>query len=254
MTLGPPTTPAGDRRPVLLDREKHRHWRIDPTAGSAFAREATSVPVAAAEFADACKEYAVAFSRDANRQVVPVAMLGLRRAENLFVNAEGRWTGRYVPASVRRYPFLFASLPGQNSVGVCIDGAFTEVDAPAGESLFDESGQDTPFLTRTIAFLTRYQQELKRTEQFCQRLDRAGVLNEMQARADLVDGRSFNIAGLLVVDEKKLMALPDAVALTLFRAGEMHLVSLHLASLSNLQTLVDGVAARPSAIIPAPRP
>jgi hypothetical protein len=74
----------------------------------------------------------------------------------------------------------------------------------------------------------------------------------MNARADLVDGRTFSVQGLLVVDEKKLVALPDATALTLFRGGEMHLVSMHLLSLSNMQQLVDRLARRK--LPPAPQP
>jgi hypothetical protein len=77
---------------------------------------------------------------------------------------------------------------------------------------------------------------------------------EMNARADLVDGRSFTVNGLLVVDEKKLLALPDATALAMFRSGELHLVSMHLASLSNMQRLVDRLAQRKSPLTPAPQP
>ena len=76
----------------------------------------------------------------------------------------------------------------------------------------------------------------------------------MNARADLVDGRSFTVGSVLVVDEKKLMALPDATVLQLFRAGELHLVSMNLMSLSNMQGLVNRVAERKSPLQPAPLP
>ncbi|HWP11641.1 MAG TPA: SapC family protein, partial [Ramlibacter sp.] len=89
---------------------------------------------------------------------------------------------------------------------------------------------------------------------FCERLERAGLLRQMDARADLVDGRSFTVSGLLVVDEQKLMALPDATALSLFRAGELHLVSMHLVSLSNMKQLVDRMARRKSPPQSAPGP
>ena len=69
-----------------------------------------------------------------------------------------------------------------------------------------------------------------------------------------MDGRSFAVNGLLVVDEKKLMALPDAVALSLFRSGELHLISMHLASLSNMQKLVELMAQRKSSLQPSPKP
>lgn len=231
-------------KPVLLDRERHRRRRVRAAQGFGFARAASSLYVAGAEFNEACKEYAIVFTRSPAGQVAPVVMLGLRGGENLFVDDQGRWNARYVPAFVRRYPFVLAQLPGQ-ALGVCIDEAFEGVNEEEGEPLFDAQGQDTPFLRNALDFLAQYQREHLRTEAFCQRLDGAGLLTEMDARADLADGRSFTVGSVLVVDEKKLLALPDAVALSLFRAGELHLVSMHLVSLSNMQRLVDQVAQRP---------
>ena len=240
-------------KPVLLDRDKHRKLRVKPGSSFAFARKANSLYLAGVEFNEACKEYAIVFTRGAQQKIVPVAMLGLRGRENLFVDAGENWAAGYVPAFVRRYPFVLAELPGQ-SLGVCIDEAYGGLDNKEGEALFDARGGNTPFLQNALDFLTRYQQEFGRTEGFCRRLEQAGLLTEMNAKAQLVDGRSFAVNGLLVVDEKKLMALPDAVALSLFRAGELHLISMHLASLSNMQKLVELMAQRKSPLQPAPSP
>lgn len=235
-------------KPVLLDREKHRQRRVRPSASFAFARKANSLYLAAAEFPQACKEYAIVFTRGVGG-VIPVVMLGLRSRENLFIADDASWQGRYVPAFVRRYPFVLAALPGQ-SLAVCIDEAYEGVNDREGDALFDDQGQDTPFLRNALDFLTACQREHMRTAAFCKRLDDAGLLAPMNARADLVDGRSFSIQGLLVVDEKKLLALPDATALAMFRAGELNLVAMHLLSLSNMQQLVDRLAQRK--VPPAP--
>jgi hypothetical protein len=240
-------------KPVLLDRDKHRKLRVKPGSSFAFARKANSLYLAGVEFNEACKEYAIVFTRGAHQKIVPVAMLGLRSRENLFVDAGENWAASYVPAFVRRYPFVLAELPGQ-SLGVCVDEAYGGLDNKEGEALFDARGGNTPFLQNALDFLTRYQQEFGRTEAFCRRLEQAGLLMEMNAKAQLGDGRSFAVNGLLVVDEKKLMALPDAVALSLFRAGELHLISMHLASLSNMQKLVELMAQRKSPLQPAPGP
>jgi hypothetical protein len=240
-------------RPVLLDRERHRRRRVRAADGFGFARKAHSVVLAGVEFNEACKEYAIVFTRTGAGQVVPVAMLGLRRGENLFVDDGGAWDARYVPAFVRRYPFVLAEMPGQ-SLAVCVDEAFAGWNVSEGEPLFDAEGGDTPFLKNALDFLGQYQREHLRTEAFCRRLQEAGLLKEMNARAQLGDGRAFNIDGLLVVDEHKLLALPDATALAMFRAGDVHLVSMHLASLSNLQRLVDRMAKRPGSMPPAPQP
>ena len=192
------------------------------------------------------KEYPIVFTRMPNGRIVPVAMLGLRNRENLFVEEDGRWMANYIPAFVRRYPFVLAQLGG-DSLGVCVDEAYAGLSEQEGEPLFDEQGRNSPVLGNALEFLQRFQQEFARTEAFCQRLEQAGLLREMNAKADLADGRSFTVNGLLVVDEPKLMALPDATALSLFRKGELHLVSMHLASLSNMQRLVDRIARAASA-------
>jgi SapC len=246
--------PVYYEKPVLLDRDQHRKRRVRPSNSFAFARKANSLYLAGVEFNEACKEYAIVFTRSGNGKTVPVVMLGLRARENLFVDDEDRWTGRYVPAFVRRYPFVLAELPGQ-ALGVCIDEAYAGLNETEGEALFDEKGQDTPFLRSALDFLAQYQREYLRTEAFCQKLEQAGLLTEMNARADLVDGRSFTVGSVLVVDEKKLLALPDATALSLFRTGELHLVSMHLLSLSNMQALVDKIAQKGGGTMPpAPLP
>ncbi len=139
-------------------------------------------------------------------------------------------------------------------MGVCIDEGFSGLNDTEGDALFDEKGDVTPFLKHAIDFLSRYQREYRRTEAFCQRLLQADLLTEMNAKADISDGRTFTVNGLLVVDDKKLMALPDAAALSLFRAGELHLISLHLMSLPNMKRLVDQMAGRRAQLQPAPKP
>jgi hypothetical protein len=241
-------------KPVLLNREKHRARRIRPSSSFGFARNANSLFLAGVEFNEACKEYAIVFTRLAGGKIAPVVVLGLRSRENLFVDEQERWTASYVPAFVRRYPFVLAELPGEQ-MGVCIDEAFAGLGTAEGEALFDAKGANTPFLQTALDFLQRYQLEYLRTEAFCRKLEELGLFTEMSARADLVDGRSFTVAGLMVVDEKRLAALSDADALALYRSGELHLVSMHLLSLSNLQRLVDRMAQRGGgALEPPPRP
>lgn len=240
-------------KPVLLHRDTHRHRKVQPSNHFGFARKANSLFIAGVEFGEACKDYPIVFTRNAARRVVPVAMLGLRANENLFVDDAGVWKAAYVPAFVRRYPFVLSELPG-GQFGVCMDEAYPGLGTQEGEALFDAQGKNTPFLQHALDFLNRYQQEYLRTDAFCQRLADAGLLMEMNAKADLVDGRSFTVNGLMIVDEQKLLTLPDAVALSLFRSGELHWISMHLVSLSNMQRLVDRLAERKAQMAPAPRP
>lgn len=232
-------------KPVLLSRESHGKMRITPHVSFGFATQLNSLYVAGAEFSEVCKEYPIVFTRVAENRIAPVAMLGLRENENLFVTHDARqtWDGSYVPAFVRRYPFVLAELPGAQ-LGVCIDEAFPGLGSQGGEALFTASGANTPFLQNALDFLNRFQVEHMRTDTFCDRLKSLDLFTEMNAKADLFDGTSFTVNGLMVIDEQKLLALSDAKALEVFRAGELAWIYAHLLSLGNMNRLVDRLAAR----------
>ena len=228
-------------KPVLLNREAHKAQKIALSSSFAFAKKANSLYLAGVEFAEACKEYPIVFTYVAGRKIVPVAMLGLREGENLFVSAKGAWSAKYVPAFVRRYPFVLSELPGQQ-MAVCIDEGYAGLNEKEGEALFDSHGNNTPFLQTALDFLNRYQVEYLRTDRFCQRLHELGLLTAMNAKADLFDGTSHSVNGLMVVDERKLQQLTDKQALEVFRAGELSWIYAHLVSLPNLNLLVDKLA------------
>jgi SapC len=230
-------------KPVLLNRELHKNKKIAHSSSFAFAQKANSLYLAGVEFVEACKEYSIVFTQVPGAKIVPVALLGLREGENLCVDADGQWNARYVPAFVRRYPFVLADLPGQQ-MGVCIDEGYASLNDAQGQALFDGQGNNTPFLQSALDFLNRYQVEYTRTDRFCQRLSQMGLLVPMNAKADLQDGTSWMVNGLMVVDERKLLQLGDAQALQVFRSGELSWIYAHLVSLSNLHRLVDKLAQR----------
>jgi hypothetical protein len=224
-------------KPVVLNREQHRTARIGSLASFSFAAKTNSVVLAAAEFVEACKEYPIVFAQIGDR-MVPVALLGLRENENLFVNKSGAWHGRYVPAFVRRYPFVLAET-GAEELAVCVDESSPAFNAEGGELLFDEAGDNTLFLNQTLEFLNAYQVQFKRTTSFVTHLTQLNVLTELSAKAELVDGRNFLLNGLWVVDEQKLQRLDRTKAHALLKAGELGWIYAHLISLSNMSRLID---------------
>ena len=228
-------------KPVLLNREAHKVKKIALSKSFTFARKANSLYLAGVEFVEACKEYPIVFTHVAGQKIVPVAMLGLREGENLFVSPAGAWSAKYVPAFVRRYPFVLSELQGQQ-MAVCIDEGYAGLNEKEGKALFDSHGNNTPFLQTALDFLNRYQVEYLRTDRFCQRLNDLGLLTAMNAKADLFDGTSHSVNGLMVVDERKLQQLTDKQALEVFRAGELGWIYAHLVSLPNLNRLVDKLA------------
>ncbi len=229
-------------KPVALDRERHRGVRIGALTNYRFAARTNSVVVTGAEFVEACKEYPVVLAQTDDR-LVPVTLLGLRDSENLFVDAEGRWDARYIPAFVRRYPFVLAE-SGASALTVCVDESSQAFDGASGEALFDADGRNTVFLDQVLNFMNAYQSEFRRTEAFVRHLQTLDILTDMSAKVELTDGRSFLLNGLRIVDEAKLMKLDRAKAHALVKTGEIGWVYAHLISLSNMARLTDRISAR----------
>ena len=229
-------------KPVALNAQAHRDLKLGPGKGGfGFARKANSVLLAAVEFAEAAKEYPIVFARLADGYA-PVVLLGMRQDENLFVDADGQWRADYIPAFVRRYPFVVAEIPGSDQMAVCIDEACPDYGAPDGEALFDAEGKPGQRLQSIIAFLQDYQDQLVRTSALVRQLADNGLLQEMTAQFTLPSGENLRLSGLHVIDERKLQALSDDQALQLFRSGALAMVYFHLASLVNTRKFLGKAA------------
>lgn len=228
-------------RVVALNDNIHARLKVRPATSFAYAARTNSVPVVASEFFEAAREYPIIFARGENGPV-PAALLGLREAENLYVDSEGKWDARYVPAFVRRYPFV----PGKGAQGellVCIDEASQCFDAEEGEALFAD-GKPTAQLEHAMKFLSEFHQAATATELMGRRLQELGLLRQADSVAQLIDGSQFRLNGLNVVDETKLRALDRDTVQELFANGTLAVVYAHLMSLGNLGALVDRLSRR----------
>lgn len=229
-------------KPVAVNRNQHRTTKIGVVDDFSFTAKTNSVALTGVEFTEACKDYPIVFAKVGERKV-PVVLLGLRDDENLYVDAAGKWNDCYIPAFVRRYPFVLAESEGDQFV-VCIDESSSAFNAEDGQPLFDTEGANTPFLDGALNFLNAYQAQMKRTETFVKQLEELGLFTEMSAKTELADGRKFLFNGLYVIDEQKLITLKEKKAGELVKSGEAGWIYAHLISLSNMSHLVDLISKK----------
>ena len=182
---------------VPVSHTRHGNWYLEVGTDYAFCRSVNSVPLMAAEFASAALEYAVVFGGTGDA-VMPLAVLGLRPDENLYVTNQGGWQARYIPAFVRRYPFVFSSRDEGKTFTLCIDEAFPGFNQGGrGERLFGEDGKPTPYVENVLKFLQQYQLEFQRTQGFCKKLKDLNLLEPMQAQINLGSGERMALGGIL---------------------------------------------------------
>ena len=230
-----------------VSAQKHAGLSVKAGRDFGFSRTVNSVPLTTVEFRAATPEYAVVFAGEGDA-IVPVAILGAEAEQNLFVKEDGGWDGRYIPAYVRRYPFVFASGDDGKTFTLCIDEGFSGCNQEGrGERLFDADGQRTQYLETVLNFVKDYQVQFQRTRAFCAHLKELGLLEPMQARFTRPDGETRNLTGFMAVNRAKLKELDDDTLAKMARSDELELIYLHLQSMQNFGSMLRRVGATPEA-------
>lgn len=237
---------------VPVNRTTHRKVSVRQTTSFAFASAVNSVPIVDAEFARACVEMPIVFART-ETGLVSLALLGTQKDRNAFVDSTNSWTGRYVPAFFRRYPFIFAVQPDKDQMTLCIDESYEGLNSDdLGERMFDGEGTETSYLRTVLRFVEEYQATFNRTQAFCDRLDAAGLLEEARIDYTLADGTTGRVTGFLRVSADKFRALDDAAVVGMFRSGDLDMIQMHLLSMQQVERVVTKSAEQAAAEAPAP--
>ena len=233
-----------------LDSDKHSDLRFTQAGDFGFASGLASAPLSASEVVAASKCFPVVFSTEG--PLLPLAMLSVKEGVNSFVDGEGKWEAPYVPAHVRRYPFILGNTDTpENFTIMFVPGAPHFAD-PGGEALFTADGERGPTMSKVVDFLTAFQQEIAATEILLAPLEESGVLSVQRLELADFEGKTTSIEGVRAVDREKLTALDDKTLAGWVRDGMMVMIDAHLASLNNFIAL----AARQGTetLVPEPAP
>jgi hypothetical protein len=224
------------RKVVPLNRETHRDLKLTaPAQPLDYARGANLIPAVADEFFAAMSQLPIAFLPGTERPAA-VFVCGLRPGTNAFISEDGRWTGNYVPAYLRRYPFIIGEVPDAEPV-LCIDEAYEGFNRKTGVALFSKAGEPEKSVTDALALARGYRDAATRTEQLCTLLQRFNLLHTVTLDAKLPNEQATVVHGLMTVDEVALDKLPDAQFLELRAAGFFKPLFAHLVSLRAIDRL-----------------
>ncbi len=230
-------------RAVPVSSERHRDWSVQSGKNFSFSREVNSVPLLAAEFTAAATDCTIVFAGD-EQTVFPTVILGMGANRNDHVDADGKWTAGYIPAFLRRYPFVFARSSDGRTFTLCIDEEYDGFNKEGrGERLFDAEGNRTQYLESMLTFTREYQSLFERSQQFCRRLKEHDLLQQAQANFSLPDGGRAQLGGFYTINRDKLKALPAEVLAEMAKTDELELCYVHLQSLNNLTPMARRVAA-----------
>ncbi|WPZ31652.1 SapC family protein (plasmid) [Sulfitobacter sp. OXR-159] len=221
---------------VPLKFADHANLRVFETNDYSFAKGETLAPIVFDEMADIAREYPIVFPK--NEGTLPGALLGLEPGENAYINDEGRWLATYIPAHIRRYPFMLGKAgqqeEGKQNFVVVLDPDAPHFKDPSGHQVFASDGKLTPHMENRFALLQAMQKRIPRTIELVQILENSGILIERTVTIKKAD-QSKEITGFRVVDEQALNELPDDTFLELRRKGVVPLIYAHLLSWANFR-------------------
>ena len=242
------------KNPQPLNPEQHAGLgvkNIDEPFG--FLRTAHAVPVTVTEFGMASAAYPIIFVGD---DYTPVAVMGVRQGENLFVRDDGQTEPDfYVPAFVRRYPFVFANDQQGDRLLLCIDRDAPMVTNQPDVPLF-ENGQPSAFTQNAIEFCKEFERQRRSTTEFAAIVKRLGLFEQKSVAFQPRDaqgnpqGEQQKIADYWAIDENKLNDLSDEQFKELRTNGALGAIYAHMISLLNWQRVIQR-ALRNQPVAPA---
>ncbi len=222
---------------VPVSAQRHANWYIAREVNYGFAKNVNSVPLVASEIPHASREYTVVFA-ETEDAVMPVALLGVAKQENLYLTETGDWDAKYIPAFVRRYPFVFSK--DGDTYTLCIDEDWDGCNQEGrGERLINEAGERTPYLDQLMGFLQDYQRNAYQTTAYCKKLKELDLLESKVATFTSPTGEKMTLQGFMAVSREKLQALPAETLATLAKTGELEVTYAHLLSMNNLSLILE---------------
>ena len=226
---------------VPLSWKRHGRLRLIEEAKGRFGHAATSsgVAVCLAELDHAGHEFPLAFMRQPDGSVPLIAILGSPTV-NLFVERDGRWSGRYTPAAMRVHPFGWRP-DGSGQTILCIDEKSPYLSFEEGSPLFREDGAPTALLRQSTDFVARLVQQLVETEKAARALLMCGILQPWHLP---LPGTESSPSGLLRVNEAQLRELAPETLRTLLDKGALALAYAQLHSTTLMARLEERAAQR----------
>lgn len=223
-----------------LDPGLHLALRVHPGHGLAPEDHANICPVVTAEFSALVTDYPVFLAQEAETGAFnAVVLMGFDEGENLFLDGGG-WLAGHKPLNLQRQPF-YAHDSGNGTA------LYVDLDSPRagtrGERLFDDDGQPSPYLDHVRSVLAELLAGLETTRAFIARLLDLNLVEQARLAFPFEDGER-RLDGLYSLRPGGLDDLPDDVALSLLRAGDIELMHLMAASLGHLPALARRRQAR----------
>lgn len=231
-------------RTVLLDNVAHKDLKVKTGYSAEFGDSVNNAIVFPTEFMYVQREYPILFRKDPEGRLQSVAILGLDKDENLFLEGN-RWIARYVPAVLQRGPFLIGfrkkEVNGEivREPVIHVDLDHPRVSETEGEPVFLRHGGNSPYLERANRMLQLIYSGSDIEPRMFAAFEEAGLIEPAQIEVQLDERVKYTLPGFLSVTQERLAKLDGAQLERLNKQGYLQLAMFQLASLGNINWLIE---------------
>jgi hypothetical protein len=226
---------------TLLNNVDHQDLRVKPSFGSEYGDSVNQVLIFPNEFEEVQREFPIFLRKGEAGEYQSVALLGLDRDENLFLDGGG-WTSRYIPAIQARGPFSIALTP-QSGEGEPEPMIHIDLDDPRvggeGVPIFMPQGGNSPYLERVVEVLQRIYAGLELSRPCFDAFEAHGLIEPVNVEIQLGESRQYDLTDYSTISEERLAALDGSALEQLNRSGFLRSAFLILASLGNVNRLIE---------------
>jgi hypothetical protein len=224
-----------------LNSRDHGKWNSKSADKAPWVVGQHAIPLTVDEFTLAQRHFPIVFS--SGNSPVPLALMGLNEGINTFFDDEGTATEDfYIPAYVRRYPFLLAKLDStSDNMSLCFDPSTDIVgEFKDGSALFDAEGQASEHTQGILQFCQRFEEAGQRTAAFVAELQKHELLMDGEVgiqRGDDPEAQPYVYRGFSMVNQEKLREMRGDVLRTWNQNGMLPLIFAHTISLDLMRVI-----------------
>lgn len=219
------------QNPCFLNKDDYGDKGLNPQLKFSFAKNKAAVPITLVEMPIAMRDYPLLFIGD--DAVTMAVIMGLDADKNLFIDAKNTWEDDfYIPAYIRRYPFILAEQDDNQNLVLCIDDTSNTIK-PTKNNGFYHNGVAAAFVKNAASFAQNYFEAGIKTNDFCKTIKDMNLLSPLNL--DLVKDLGFR--SVSCIDEEKLKKLSEKDYLSLKKKGYIAFIYAQLFSMNNWQNL-----------------
>ena len=223
-----------------LNSQDHANYRTRSLDQAKWLSTQHAIPLTVDEFVQSQRDFPIVFS--SGERPMPLALMGLNEGVNTFVDENGKVTDPvYLPAYIRRYPFMLAKLKQDtDDLSLCFDPTSEAIgEFDEGERLFDDEKGTTDATKRILEFCEQFETAGRRTQAFIEELQAHDLLmdGEVSISLDQNAEQPFVYRGFKMINVDKLREV-DAETLKKWNDnGMMMLIHAQIFSLDLMRTI-----------------